>query len=135
LAVLGLDVTDVGTTSESAVDYPDFAAPVARKVSSGEFPRGILICGSGAGMGIVANKLPGVRAVLCLNEEMARLCRLHNDTNILILAGRLTDADLAGKIIDVWLNTPFEGGRHQRRLDKIRELEGAICGSGLQSKG
>lgn len=127
LAASGLDILDVGPDQDASVDYPDYAASVARRVSSGEYARGILICGSGAGMVIVANKFPNIRAVLCLNEEMARLCRCHNDANILVLAGRMTDADHAAGIVNVWLNTPFEAGRHQKRLDKIRDIETALC--------
>ena len=91
LAEMGLDVTDAGTDSDRSVDYPDFGACVAEAVSAGIFPRGILICGSGVGMSIVANRFPGVRAALCLDEETARLSRMHNDANILVLAGRKTD--------------------------------------------
>ena len=131
LAFFGLAVTDVGPDSDTAVDYPDFAAQVASKVSNGEYTRGILVCGSGAGMVIVANKFPRVRAVLCLNENMARLCRLHNDANVLVLAGRITDVRKAIDIIAAWLNTPFEAGRHQRRLDKINEIEAALCKSAI----
>jgi ribose 5-phosphate isomerase B len=129
LAFFGLAVTDVGSENDDPTDYPDFAARVAGKVSSGEFGRGILICGSGAGMVIVANKFPRVRAVLCLNEDMARLCRLHNDANVLVLAGRITAVRKAIDIVAAWLNTPFEGARHQLRLDKIREIEDALCKS------
>ncbi len=118
-----LVITDVGTHSDEPVDYPDFGARVAEKVASGEFKRGILVCGSGVGMTIVANKYPGVRAVLCLDEETARLSRMHNDTNILVLAGRRTDPKTAKTIIGTWLRTAFEGGRHQRRLDKITDTE------------
>jgi ribose 5-phosphate isomerase B len=120
---MGYAVTDVGTQSPESVDYPDFGVKVAERVSAGEFDRGILVCGSGVGMTIVANKFPRVRAILCLDEETARLSRLHNDSNILVLAGRRTDADTAKAIARLWLNTEFEGGRHQRRIDKIRELE------------
>ncbi len=127
LAAFGFAVTDIGPGSDASVDYPDFAAQVARRVSAGEFSRGILVCGSGAGMVIVANKFPGVRAVLCLNEEMAKSCRLHNDANVLVLAGRITDALQAEAIIKTWLNTPFEAGRHERRLEKIREIETTLC--------
>lgn len=116
-------VSDVGTYSEEAVDYPDFGAKVAHSVSSGTFSRGILVCGSGVGMAIVANKFPGIRAAVCLDLETARMSRLHNDTNILILAGRRTDPETARQITDMWLETPFEGGRHQKRLDKISALE------------
>jgi ribose 5-phosphate isomerase B len=116
-------MTDVGTDSEDSVDYPDFGARVAHAISSGEFERGILICGSGVGMSIVANKFPGVRAALCTDTETARLSRMHNDANVLVLAGRRTDTDTAVAIVDVWLATPFEGERHARRLDKIRNIE------------
>lgn len=118
-----LDIVDVGTYSAEPVDYPDFGVRVAEKVSSAEFERGILICGSGVGMAIVSNRYPGVRAVLCLDEETARLSRLHNNTNVLVLAGRRTDAVTAKGIIGTWLDTAFEGGRHQRRLDKIAGIE------------
>ncbi len=119
LTEMGLVVTDAGTDSDQAVDYPDFGGKAAGAVSAGLFPRGILICGSGVGMSIVANRFPGVRAALCLDEETARLSRMHNDANILVLAGRKTDPETALRIVRVWLTTPFEGGRHQRRLDKI----------------
>jgi ribose 5-phosphate isomerase B len=123
LVEMNLAVTDVGANSTDNVDYPDFGARVAEKVSSGEFDRGILVCGSGVGMTIVANKYPHVRAAVCLDEETARLSRLHNNTNILVLAGRRTDSESAKGIIGTWLNTASEGGRHQRRLDKIIEIE------------
>jgi ribose 5-phosphate isomerase B len=123
LAGMNLVITDIGTQSDESVDYPDFGNRVALKVSSGEFERGILVCGSGVGMSIVANKYPGVRAVLCLDEETARLSRMHNDANILVLAGRRTDPVTAKTIIGTWLSTVFEGGRHQRRLDKIADVE------------
>ncbi len=123
LAAKGYAVTDVGTKSAQSVDYPDFGALVARKVSMGEFPRGILVCGSGVGMAIVANRFSGVRAVVALDEETARMSRMHNDANILALAGRRTDVKTAERIVDVWLATAFEGGRHQSRIDKITRLE------------
>lgn len=116
-------MTDIGTDSGESVDYPDFGARVARAVSSGEYERGILICGSGVGMSIVANKVHGIRAALCTDRETARLSRMHNDANILVLAGRRTDLKEAVAIVTVWLETPFEGGRHTRRLDKIRNIE------------
>ena len=122
LAEMGYAVTDAGTDSPANADYPDFAAIVAQRVSAGEFDRGILVCGSGVGMSIVANKFPGVRAALCLDEETARMSRLHNDANILVLAGRRTEAEAAKAIVRLWLNTEFEGGRHQRRLDKIADI-------------
>ena len=118
---------DAGTHRDESVDYPDYGVLAAGRVSSGEFEKGILVCGSGVGMAIVANKFPGVRAALCLDEETARLSRQHNDSNILVLAGRKTEAAAAERIIKTWLETPFEGGRHQKRLDKIRELEQKLC--------
>jgi RpiB/LacA/LacB family sugar-phosphate isomerase len=129
LKEMGFAVTDVGTDSDRPADYPDFAARVAEAVSTGVFPRGILICGSGVGMSITANRFPGVRAALCLDEETARMSRQHNDANILVLAGRKTDTGAARSITQVWLATPFEGGRHQKRLDKIKKAE-----LGLRSK-
>ncbi|MBN1613302.1 MAG: ribose 5-phosphate isomerase B [Deltaproteobacteria bacterium] len=123
----GLTVIDAGTHDESPVDYPDIGAVVAERVVSGEFARGILICGSGVGMSIVANRYHGARAALCLDEETALLSRLHNDSNILVLAGRRTATERAWAILDVWLRTPFSGERHESRLDKIRDLEAALC--------
>ncbi len=120
------EVSDAGTHADTPVDYPDFGSAVAGMVSSGQWGRGILICGSGVGMAIVANKFPGVRAALCLDEEMASLSRQHNDTNILVLAGRRTDEKQALAILNTWLTTPFAGGRHQRRIDKIRDWEQQI---------
>ncbi|MDY0187135.1 MAG: ribose 5-phosphate isomerase B [Syntrophus sp. (in: bacteria)] len=127
----GWIVKDVGTDSETSVDYPDYGAVVAKSVASGLFSRGILVCGSGVGMAIVANKFAGIRAAVCLDTETARLSRLHNDTNILILAGRRTRPEKAREIVAVWLETPFEGGRHRGRLDKIRALEDARSGFDL----
>ncbi len=129
LRELGIGVTDVGASSPEPVDYPDIAAVVAGKVSAGEFERGILICGSGIGMCIVANRFPGVRGALCRDVYTAKMSREHNDSNLLILAGRLTESGLAREILKVWLETDFQGGRHQRRLDKIRDIEKKIAGS------
>jgi ribose 5-phosphate isomerase B len=123
LAEMGLAITDAGTDSERSVDYPDFGGRVGEAVSTGRFARGILICGSGIGMSIVANRFPGVRAALCRDEETARLSRMHNDANILILASRMTDPQTAQAITRTWLTTAFEGERHQRRLDKIAFTE------------
>jgi ribose 5-phosphate isomerase B len=120
---IGWEVSDAGTYNSLPVDYPDFGCPVAMKVSTGEFGRGILVCGSGVGMTILANKFPGVRAVLALDEEIACLSRMHNDTNILALAGRRTDPPSAFTIVKRWLETDFEGGRHQKRIDKISKCE------------
>ena len=127
LSSAGFRVFDAGTHRDESVDYPDYGVLAAGRVSSGEFEKGILVCGSGVGMAIVANKFPGIRAALCLDEETARLARQHNDSNILVLAGRKTEAAAAERIIKTWLETPFEGGRHQKRLDKIRELEQKLC--------
>ncbi len=118
---------DYGTKSENSCDYPDFGQKVSEEVSKGSVERGVLICGSGIGMSIVANKFPGVRAALCNEEYSAKMSRLHNDANVLVIAGRIIDADLARKIIKVWFETEFEGGRHQRRLDKIAEIEKRLC--------
>lgn len=124
----GFDVTDVGTQSDAPTDYPDFGARVGEAICTGAFSKGILICGSGVGMTIVANRFPGVRAVLALDEETATLSRMHNDTNVLVLAGRKTDPHKAMDIVRVWLSTGFEGGRHQRRLDKITAAECRLVG-------
>ncbi|MBN1381590.1 MAG: ribose 5-phosphate isomerase B [Deltaproteobacteria bacterium] len=120
---MGMTVADAGATSGDSVDYPDYGSLVAQSVSSGEFERGILICGSGIGMSIVANKFPNVRAALCLDEDMAEMSRLHNNSNILVLAGRKTDTATAKAITATWLKTEFEGGRHTKRIDKIKDLE------------
>jgi ribose 5-phosphate isomerase B len=123
LASLSVEVTDLGTISEASVDYPDFGIQVSERVSKGEVERGVLICGSGIGMSVVANKFPRVRAALVHDLFSARLSREHNDANILVLGGRLVGKDLAKEIVRVWLETPFTGGRHQKRLDKITALE------------
>lgn len=123
LQELAVEVIDVGTFSVESVDYPDYAAQVALRVARGACERGLLICGTGIGMAIAANKVPGARAALCYNTETARLSRAHNEANILVLGGRMTSAAEAKEIIKVWLATPFEGGRHQTRLNKISALE------------
>jgi len=119
-------MVDIGAYSENSVDYPDLAARVARAISSGEFESGILICGTGVGMSIVANKFPGVRAALCTDTDTARMSRMHNDANVLVLAGRRTDVKTAVGIVRVWFSTEFEGGRHKKRLDKITNIEEEI---------
>ncbi len=119
----GHEVIDYGTTSESSTHYPLFAKNVALAVQKREADRGILVCGTGIGMSITANKFKGVRAALCLNEYMARMSRLHNDANVLCLGDRILGEDLALTIVDVWLNTPFEGGRHAKRVELIGEIE------------
>ncbi|MDD2703403.1 MAG: ribose 5-phosphate isomerase B [Candidatus Omnitrophica bacterium] len=122
----GLRVEDAGTYSEERCDYPRYAAAVAEKVSVGKFKRGILICMTGIGNSIVANRFPGVRASLCCNIKAARLTREHNDSNILVLGAAFIDRRLAGRIVQVWLRTPFSGGRHARRLNLIKKVEHMI---------
>jgi ribose 5-phosphate isomerase B len=123
LEQLGQEVVDAGTHAEQPVDYPDIAASVARKVASREVDRGILVCGTGVGMCIVANKIPGVRAAPCHDDVTAELSRRHNDLNVLCLSGDLIGEKLADRLVEIWLNTPFEGGRHARRNQKITDLE------------
>lgn len=123
LTARGVEFEDVGTFSADSVDYPDFAAEVARKVSAGTFDRGILTCGSGIGMAIAANKIAGVRAASIQDEESARLSREHNDINVLTLGERSTDPNTARRIVELFLDTPFAAGRHQRRVDKINALD------------
>lgn len=122
---LGQEVIDVGANSEEAVDYPDVAASVARRVSSGEADRGILICGTGLGMSIAANKFPGVRAAPCPDELTAELSRRHNDLNVLCLSGDIVGERIVDRLVEIWLDTPFEGGRHARRIGKICSMEKA----------
>lgn len=124
---LSLSCEDVGTNDEESVDYPDFGAKAAEMVSSGKAERGILVCGTGIGMSIVANKFRGIRAALCHDVNSAKMSRLHNDANMLILPGKSLDNETAFEIIKVWFGTDFEGGRHQRRLDKIKALEDRLC--------
>ncbi len=119
----GVDVRDFGTHGTESVDYPDVGKEVSRAVSVGEVERGVLVCTSGIGMSIVANKFPGVRAALVRDLGEARSSREHNNANILVLSGAKTDALLARQIMDAWLATPFAGGRHQRRIDKIGQVE------------
>jgi len=123
LAERQVEVLDLGAFGEAPVDYPDVAIKVAGKVSRGEVERGLLICGTGIGMSIVANRFAGVRAALCHDPYTARISREHNDANLLALGGRLIGKGLAREILKVWLETEFQGGRHQKRLDKITGLE------------
>ena len=125
-----IDVQDFGTQGLESVDYPDFGRQVSQQVSRGVADRGILVCTTGIGMSILANKYPGIRAALVQDLETARTSREHNDINILVLAGAKTDRVLARQILEVWLETPFAGGRHQRRVDKITEIERALGISG-----
>jgi ribose 5-phosphate isomerase B len=123
LKSLGVEPIDMGTFNEDSVDYPDFGVLVAEKVSRGELEKGILICGTGIGMSIVANKFPRIRAALANDLYSSRCSREHNDANILIIGGRIVGKELAKEIVKVWLETPFAGGRHRRRLEKIEALE------------
>ena len=115
----GHKVIDKGTFSTDSVDYPQFGHDVGKTVSNGDVDRGIVICGSGIGISIAANKINGIRAALCTSLEHAKMSRLHNDANVLALGARMTDYDVLINIIDIWLSTDFEGGRHQERVGKI----------------
>lgn len=119
----GHEVADFGTFCENSVDYPDIALPLAEAVSAGEFDRGILVCGTGVGMAIAANKCPGIRAALCGDTFTARCAREHNDANVLTLGARVTGPGPALEIADLFINSSFQGGRHRRRLDKIAFME------------
>jgi ribose 5-phosphate isomerase B len=123
LRKLGHDVDDRGTSSEAPIDYPPVCAEVGREVVSGRAERGIVIGGSGQGEQIAANKVVGVRAALCNDLYTARMSREHNDANVLAIGGRIVAPGLADEIVKLWLSTPFEGGRHQRRVDQISEIE------------
>lgn len=130
LAELGHKVVDVGCYSEDSCDYPDYAKKVARAVSLERANRGILVCGTGIGMGIAANKFPGVRAAVCWNSKTAALASEHNQANVLCLSGRFLSENLAEKIVRTWLNTPFVGGRHLRRIKKIAQIESKLKNKG-----
>jgi ribose 5-phosphate isomerase B len=123
LKSVGHEPIDMGTVNEDSVDYPDYGVLVAEKVSKGDLEKGILICGTGIGMSIVANKFRGVRAALTNDLFSARFCREHTDANILVIGGRIVGKELAREIVRTWLETPFVRGRHQRRLEKIEALE------------
>lgn len=120
----GYEVKDFGTNSQDSCDYPDYAAPAARSVAEGECEKGIVICTTGIGVSIVANKIKGIRCALCSDPLSAEMTRRHNDTNMLAMGAGVIGQNLALKIVDTWLDTAFEGGRHQRRVDKITALEG-----------
>jgi ribose 5-phosphate isomerase B len=126
LRALQTEIIDCGTNGTESVDYPDFGEKVSGLVSSGKVDRGILICGTGIGMSMVANKFPRVRAALCNDLFSAKMSRLHNDANILVLGGRVIGKDLAYEIARTWLSTNFEGDRHLRRLNKIKKIEDNI---------
>jgi ribose 5-phosphate isomerase B len=122
---LGHQVIDEGTNASDSVDYPDFALRVAENVAAGRAERGILVCGSGIGMAITANKVPGIRAANISSQYEAQMSREHNNLNVLTLGARILDEIVATQIVQVWLDTPFSGGRHSGRLDKIHEIEKA----------
>ncbi len=123
LRALGHEVVDVGTTSEMPCDYPDFAAEAARKVASGECERAVLICGTGIGMSIAANKIPGIRAATVTDEKTAEISRSHNNANVFCAGARLMPVVKIAESLKIWLQTPFQAGRHAKRLDKISRLE------------
>jgi len=124
LSNAGHEVIDVGTHSSESCDYPDFGIKAGGMVADGEADRGVLICGTGIGMSMVANKIPGIRAALCTDPYMATMSRAHNDANMLVMGGRVVGFGLAEAILQAWLDTDFEGGRHERRVAKIMELDG-----------
>lgn len=127
LQTKGYDVKDFGANSTDSVDYPDYAQKIAMSVIHGNSKKGILICGTGLGVSIAANKVPGIRAALCTDPYMAKLSRKHNDANILALGEWIVGKRLAAEIVDVWLNTEFEGVRHQTRIEKIEYIEKNFC--------
>jgi ribose 5-phosphate isomerase B len=131
----GHDVLDLGTATPASVDYPDFAHDLAHRVLAGEGERGVLICGTGIGMSITANRHRGIRAALCHDAFTAELARRHNDANVLCMGGRTTGPGVAVQMLDIFLATPFEGGRHQRRVDKVEEQGAAKTGSGVRGPG
>lgn len=123
----GYELIDCGTDSDESVDYPDYGLKVAEKIISNKAELGVLICTTGIGQSIVANKIPGIRAALCLNVDQAEHSRKHNDANVIVFGAKYTKEKEAKKIIDIWLDTAFEGGRHKIRVDKIKEIEKKYC--------
>ena len=119
----GLEIQDLGPSNTDSVDYPDYGIKIAHAILEQRVKRGIVICGTGVGMSIVVNRFPGIRGTLCSDVYTAKMCREHNDSNILIMGGRVIGKDLALEIVEIWLKTNFEGGRHQRRLDKINKID------------
>ena len=120
---LGYEVNDMGPKNQDSVDYPDYGIRIAQAVTANSDTRGIVICGTGVGMSIIVNRFSGIRGTLCSDLYTAKLCREHNDSNILIMGGRVVGHGLAREIVKVWLSTPFDGGRHQKRLDKINQFD------------
>jgi ribose 5-phosphate isomerase B len=127
LRSLGHEVVDEGAATTDSVDYPDYAAKVAHQVAAGQADRGVLVCATGIGMCITANKVRGVRATTVQDEEVARLSRQHNDVNVVCLSGDRLEEPVAQRVLQTWLTTPFEGGRHARRVEKIAEIERTEC--------
>lgn len=123
LAQMGITVKDFGINSEESCDYPDFIFPAAESVANGEAERAIAVCHSGIGSAIAANKVYGVRAALCQSVKEAELCRAHNDANMLVLGSAFVKNEILEQLVKTWLNTPFEGGRHERRVNKIKDYE------------
>jgi ribose 5-phosphate isomerase B len=119
----GWEIDDLGPSNEGSVDYPDYGIKLAKIISNKKVERGIIICGTGVGMSIVVNRFSAIRGTLCSDIYTAKMCRKHNDSNVLIMGGRVIGKGLALEIVDTWLNTSFEGGRHQRRLNKINEID------------
>jgi len=130
LRAKGHEVDDMGTDGSESVDYPDFATLVASKVSQGEVERGVLICGTGIGMAIAANKYPGVRAAACTDEITAEISRRHNNLNVLCLSADMLSPRSVERMVDLWLETEFEAGRHSRRIDKIQQIEQDLADQG-----
>ena len=119
----GYDILDIGTNSEESVDYPDYGKNAGLKIINGEADLGIIMCGSGIGISIAANKVKGIRAALCHDIYTAKMCKMHNNANIMVMGGRIVGKGLAIEMVETYLNTEFEGGRHQKRVDKIHEIE------------
>ncbi|WP_400162247.1 ribose 5-phosphate isomerase B [Brevibacillus sp. TJ4] len=128
LSSMNIETEDFGCSCEDSVDYPDYALPVAQKVAAGEFDRGILVCGTGIGMSIAANKVPGIRCALVHDTFSARATREHNNTNVLAMGERVIGPGLALDIVKIWLETEFQGGRHERRVEKITQIEAQQSG-------
>jgi len=127
LQSIGVEVVDMGVNDNKSVDYPDYGIPLADRVSKGEVPRGVLVCGTGIGMSILANKFTGVQAALVNDVFSARMAKEHNNANILVIGGRIVGKGLAREMLKTWIEATFEGGRHQKRLDKIAEVEKKSC--------
>ena len=134
LQAMGYEALDLGPADERSVDYPDYAYKVAHAVSVGDVNRGVLICGTGMGMCITANKLRGVRAVTCHDDVTAEMSRRHNDANVMCLSADMLGDKLLHRIVDLWFRTKFEGGRHQKRIEKIEQIEAQNCGNGCPTE-